>query len=385
MPARDSDAWRGYKALSGDTDDTPRTIAGIASRRASGVGSQGIGPAVLIRAAKSLRYRSGRAFRQLINGLRRTAFGAAAPADVYDREIAATDAGIAAYRRLCRDDGSQAMLRRNVHRLEKGLLMRPRRELFAVDYIEETVDALAQAIKRPDQSSSELCWAADVIRQYFEVTCKDSSTGAARQRFARLDRTLGTPSNEVPFARDESVRNQFSFDKLLILARHRRSVRWFLPTPVPRELVERAMLIAREAPSACNRQPFVFRAFDDPKRVREIADIPMGTVGYGYQIPMLIVVVGQMRNFFDPRDRHLIYIDGALAGMSFVLALEALGLSSCIINWPDLAEREETMRKAIDLEADERPVFLIAVGYPDPEGLVARSTKREIAQILQFE
>ena len=33
---------------------------------------------------------------------------------------------------------SQFLLRRNVHRLEKGLLMRPRKPVFALDFIEET-------------------------------------------------------------------------------------------------------------------------------------------------------------------------------------------------------------------------------------------------------
>ncbi len=213
----------------------------------------------------------------------------------------------------------------------------------------------------------------------------DSSTEAARREFERLERRLSATTNAVPYARDELVRAGADFDYLLSLARYRRSVRWFLPRPVSRELIERAMLIAREAPSACNRQPFVFRAFDNAQRVREIAEIPMGTAGYGHQIPMLIVVIGQMRNFFDPRDRHLIYIDGALAGMSFTLALETLGLSSCIINWPDLADRERAMRQTLQLDPDERPVFLIAVGYPDPEGLVARSEKRDVSELLIFE
>lgn len=347
--------------------------------------SESVGSPTTVRIYKSLRYRLTRVLRQGVRPLKRVISGARLPLDVYDREVAATDAGMATYRKLCQNDGSQALLRRNVHRLEKGLIMRPRRDLFAVDYIGETVEALALAINRPDQKAAELCWAADVLHQYFEVTREDASTESARRRFAEIKDTLGTPGNEVPYRRDESVRERLDFDALLALARYRRSVRWFLPEPVPRELIERAMLIAREAPSACNRQPFVFRAFDDPQRVREIAAIPMGTAGYGHQIPLLIVVVGQMRNFFDPRDRHLIYIDGALAGMSFVLALETLGLSSCVVNWPDLAEREEAMRKSMNLEADERPVFLIAVGYPDPEGLVARSAKREISELLQFE
>lgn len=343
-----------------------------------------LAPRVMTRLIKSARYRSARAFRNFRRVFRRVLPGNALLLEVYGREITVTDAGISAYRRLCETDGSQAMLRRNVHRLEKGLLMRPRRDLFAVDYIDETVDALARATNRPDQSSDELCWAADVIRCYFSVTRADPSTDDARERFDGLDKTLGPPAGSVPYTRDEADREQCTFESLFALAKRRRSVRWFLPRPVPRELVERAMLVAREAPSACNRQPFVFRVFDNPGRIREIAEIPMGAAGYSHQIPMLVVVIGQMRNFFDPRDRHLIYIDGALSGMSFALALETLGLSSCIINWPDIAEKEQSMRAALDLEPDERPVFLMAVGYADGNGLVARSVKRDMYQLLRF-
>lgn len=214
----------------------------------------------------------------------------------------------------------------------------------------------------------------DVLRLYLEVTREDSSTEAARQKFALRETSLGAATNAVPYARDELVRAGFDFDNLQALARHRRSVRWFVPKPVPRDLVERAMLIAREAPSACNRQPFVFRAFDDPQRAREIAEISMGTVGYCHQIPILIVVIGQMRSFFDPHDRHLVYIDGALVGLTFVLGLETLELSSCIFNWPYLSECEYATRNAVNPENDERPVFLSAVDFTDP------GTRRAIRQ-----
>ena len=174
------------------------------------------------------------------------------------------------------------------------------------------------------------------------------------------------------------------YEDLLRLAVRRRSVRWFLTKAVPRELLEQAMTIAAQSPSACNRQPFVFRTFDEPEFVQQLASIPMGTTGYSSNIPVLIMVVGQLRNFSDERDRHLIYIDGALAAMSFVLALETLGLASCIINWPDIAERERRLAELIGLEGDERPVMFIAVGYPDPEGLVAASVKKPIDQLIRF-
>jgi nitroreductase len=175
-----------------------------------------------------------------------------------------------------------------------------------------------------------------------------------------------------------------AFDQLLVLARRRRSVRWFLPKPVPRALIEQAMVVAGLSPSACNRQPYVFRVFDDPDLLREVVQLPGGTAGWAEQIPMMIVVIGELRNYYGERDRHLIYIDGSLAAMSFVYAAETLGLGTCCINWPDIEEDERRAEQVLGLEPDQRPVMFIAVGFPDPEGMVAWSEKKPLDQILRF-
>ena len=149
-------------------------------------------------------------------------------------------------------------------------------------------------------------------------------------------------------------------------------------------MIERALSVAAQAPTACNRQPFMFRIFDEPHLVEQVLSLPMGTAGYGQNIPAVIVLIGQQRNFMHERDRHLIYIDGALAAMSFAFALESLGLASCLINWPDVEELEAKLAKLIHLEPDERPVMLIGFGYPDPEGLVAASVKKNIDGISRY-
>ena len=52
----------------------------------------------------------------------------------FTREIGAVYAGFEEYRRRCGGDGgSEFRLRRNVHRLEKGLIMQPLRPVFARD------------------------------------------------------------------------------------------------------------------------------------------------------------------------------------------------------------------------------------------------------------
>jgi nitroreductase len=95
-------------------------------------------------------------------------------------------------------------------------------------------------------------------------------------------------------------------------------------------------------------------------------------------------VVGNLSGYARERDRHIIYIDGGLASMSFMLALETLGLSSCGINWPDIPKKEEEMASLLNLDPHERVVMLIAVGYPDPDGMVASSQKKDLDLIRRY-
>jgi nitroreductase len=69
--------------------------------------------------------------------------------------------------------------------------------------------------------------------------------------------------------------------------------------------------------------------------------------------------------------------------MSFLFALETLGLSSVCLNMPSLPDREESLRRIIKLDDDEIVVMLIGIGYPDPNGKIAYSAKRDIPSLIQ--
>lgn len=282
-------------------------------------------------------------------------------------------------------DGYRYTLRRDTHRLEKGLCMRPRRPVFALSYIEEAVDALEQTVLHRSESEQALLqWACDVLAMYFDVCDDHPVIVAQRERFVRI--TLDTSwqrGASVPYQRP-APQNLPSYEQMRELSVRRRSVRWFLQKPVDRALIDQALEVGFQAPSACNRQPFRFVVLDDPELVQRVSKIPMGTAGYGHNIPVLVVIVGQLRAFHHLRDRHLIYIDSCLAAMGFELALETLGLSSCSINWPSIPEKEAAMERALGLAPDECPIMLIAVGYPDSEGLVPYSQKRPLDELRSF-
>lgn len=309
----------------------------------------------------------------------------------FDREHRAVLSGRLAHdRSLEGESKTSSVLRRGIHRLEKGILSKPRRDIFAVHYIRETVDFYERAVQAqgdralvPDE---ELKWAHDVLKKYFSITGTHPRINAQRERFRELPmpsfETNGRPKR--PYKRDLSKPPSVDYDDLLELAKRRRSVRWFRQENVPRELIRQAVEVASLSPSACNRQPFEFRVFDDPDLVEKVAALPPGTKGFAHNFPTIVVLVGELRNYYGERDRHLIYIDASLAAMGFVYAIESLGLSTCCINWPDIEEYEQEADNVLGLESDQRPVMFIAVGYPDPDGMVAYSQKKPNRQICTF-
>ncbi|KGM11206.1 nitroreductase family protein [Cellulomonas bogoriensis] len=304
----------------------------------------------------------------------------------FDREMAAVQGGMAVYRQHQASGTNRYQLVRNVHMIEKGLTMRPRRETFAAGYIEQTVQAWRS--HGPSLGEEEAGWVRDVLAAYFAATASSPDPAVVRARQAMLEAgsVVPPPHELTPSSgpdRPATRAGVVDVEALRQLAVNRRSVRWFLPESVPREVVDTAMTVAREAPTACNRQPYRFVVVDDAD-VLDVASIPMGTQGYAEQLQSVIVVVGDWSAYFDERDRHLPYIDGSLAAMSLVLGLEAQGVSTCCINWPDIRSRDAAMARVLGLPAHERVVMLIAYGYADPEGEVPFSGKRQLDAVRQF-
>jgi nitroreductase len=181
----------------------------------------------------------------------------------------------------------------------------------------------------------------------------------------------------IPYPVVDRQKSSIGFEELSNLFLRRRSVRWYKEIEVPTDLITKAIDVAVQAPSACNRQPYRFVISENGEMAREIAELAGGTPGWLHNINSLVVVIGDLSSYPYERDRHLIYIDGGLVCMQFLLALETLGLSSCSINWPDVPIPEKKMADLLKLKQHERPVMLISIGYPLDAGMVPFSQKKD--------
>lgn len=307
----------------------------------------------------------------------------------FDREHLAVLQGRLSYARSLKKMGqSSPLLRRNIHRLEKGLIMRPRRPVFAESFILETVRCFKNAQVTPGFSESELRWARDVLDEYFEVVASSPAVDTARNDFESGAPATGTQALAAtrkcsPYPASSLPDSDITFDHLLALVTRRRSIRWYQDKPVSEAWIQKAAEAASLAPSACNRQPFRFVIVNGRNAAGQIAGCAGGTAGFAHQIPALIVVVGDLSAYPFERDRHLIYIDASLASMQFMLAAETLGLATCPINWPDVDGPESSLRHILPLPSYERVIMLIAIGFADPSGRIPYSQKRHASLIAQ--
>lgn len=269
--------------------------------------------------------------------------------------------------------------RRNIHRLEKGLSYEVPKGIFAEDYISETVRQLNIGRTQNLFDSDTLDWAEAVLSKYFDTVEASSVVKKARAEFEALN-TRNVHSTWVPYPSHTRGNLAVQYDDMYRIALYRRSVRTYDDRPVDPKIVCCAMEIAALSPSACNRQAFRFMLFTDRDTVKQISLIPGGVAGYS--LPSIVVVVGCYRGYFDPRDINAPVIDASLASMSFLFALETLGLSSVCINWPNLPDRERRIREVIRLRDDEFVVMLIGIGYAKDTAIIPYSKKKPVSELL---
>lgn len=146
----------------------------------------------------------------------------------------------------------------------------------------------------------------------------------------------------------------------------RRSIRQYLDKEIPEETLKAIIECARVAPSAGNRQPWVFVVV----KTKEVRDLLMAAAGNQPslgQAPVVIVVCADPEAAgarYEDRGRSLYcFQDTAAAVENMILAAVSFGLGTCWIG----AFKETEARKALDLPYNLRPIAMFPLGYPNQE------------------
>lgn len=164
----------------------------------------------------------------------------------------------------------------------------------------------------------------------------------------------------------------------------RHSVRNFADLPVDRADVERAVALARYAPSVCNRQSWRVHAFDRREDVDAVLATQSGNKGFGHTVPTVLVVTTDLRTFFSVGERYQCWIDGGMFAMALVYALHSLGLATCCLNWSVERKQDRLLHRRAGIPPHERVIVQIAVGQLPDRLAVAHSQRLGVDEIMTW-
>ena len=207
------------------------------------------------------------------------------------------------------------------------------------------------------------------------------------------------------FSAQEMVSRAKSFrDEML----RRRTVRQFSSRPVPREVIEDCLRVARSAPSGANKQPWHFVVVSDAEvkaKIRAAAEeeerhfyhgrapkewldalAPLGTdedKPYLETAPYLIVVFAQHYEIStDGRKMKNYYVTESV-GIATGMLISAIHMAG-LVALTHTPSPMGFLNQILGRPSQEKPFLILVVGYPDGEARVPDISKKSSEECLTF-
>ena len=140
----------------------------------------------------------------------------------------------------------------------------------------------------------------------------------------------------------------------------RRSVRSYLPRPVPREAIRKLLEGAMSAPSAGNQQPWHFLVIDD----RKILDAMPSVHPYSQMLreaPLAILICGDLEL---EKHKGFWVQDCSAAAQNLLLAAHAQNLGAVWLGVYPREDRVTGFQKMFGLPRNLVPFCIVSIGYP---------------------
>ena len=188
----------------------------------------------------------------------------------------------------------------------------------------------------------------------------------------------------------------------------RRTTRHFSNKPVPRELIEKAIMCGSTAPSGAHLQPWTFVAVSNSEiksKMRESAELeeektytermpeawqevllPLGTDAVKKHMtdaPWLVVLFRQSKRIRENGEKGPTYYStescGIAAGM-FIHAIHNMGL----VTLTHTPSPMGFLRDILERPSHEHAMLVMPVGYPAEDAMVPDISRKELDEVAVF-
>jgi len=274
------------------------------------------------------------------------------------------------------------------HRIEKGLLHDNTRLRFA----EKSIKLLHNYLKDDEilllKDKTQIMTAMQIMCQYYELHKKLNANIEdyfSEAQYLEYKRILG--DNYLPTFEGTVAYNMLDFYKnaesdFFNFSNSRRSIRNFTGDLVEDDLIKKAVKLATNAPSVCNRQASKVYLVDDKKKIDKILAIQGGFSGYSQKVSQLLIVTTDRNYFYTIGERSQFFIDGGIFLMNLLYSLHFYKIANCPANWGKTVQAERKLSNVITLPKSEKIICLVPIGVAVEEFKVCLSKRRDLDEVL---
>ncbi len=187
-------------------------------------------------------------------------------------------------------------------------------------------------------------------------------------------------SGAIDFDRVSFYENKnSSFD---LFSASRKSIRNFTSELIPESTIHKAITIAINAPSVCNRQASKVYYIDDKKLIDDCLRIQDGLRGYTENIMQLLIVTCDRNYFYTVGERNQFYIDGGIFVMNLLYSLHFYEIANCPANWGKTVKDERKLEVILEIPKSEKIICFIPIGKALDNFKVTLSKRRELEEVF---
>lgn len=277
---------------------------------------------------------------------------------------------------------------RSIHSIEKGLCLEQPRLGFGMAKLEKLFSLCNKFAAAFGSDQFCLKMARDVLKAYIDFHREKGYESPAFTKICQSYEQFpckNTGEQEMfgGTIRIES-KCELSMEQLEAFFADRHSIRDFDRREVGEETIFRAVKAAQLAPSACNRQAVRAYVLSAEKLCQLYGDNLEGIGGFAENASKFILITGQL-SAYQPGEYYQHIVSASIFGTYLMQALFAQNVGACIVQRPLYFSKQwDHLAKAIGVPADERLVFMMAVGYLKETYTVPVSKRFPTEQIVKF-
>lgn len=270
------------------------------------------------------------------------------------------------------------------HVIEKGLAMPNMRLGFGQAVMNELIMHCVLYASKFDSEKEQYIYALRVIKEY-KLEHEKNNYKLEDSLFKSIDNLLSKnvmlfPSEQIVMTKKNYFKsNQSSFEDF---SNSRKSLRNFSGI-VDLAIIKKAVSLAQNAPSACNRQPSRVYVVQEKDRIEKALKVQTGNRGFGHLANKLIILTAETGGYLGLNERNDVFVNGGIYAMNLLYALHYYQIGACPLNWCAMPEQDLELRKICNILPSEAVIMLIACGGVPEEFKLVTSHRNDSSNILK--